>query len=79
MPLYYSLISKRSNIVLCDYTDYSGNFQQYTARLMERIEPDTKKTFELEEFLFHYINEDGLTIMCMSDKTTQKKISFAFL
>jgi hypothetical protein len=35
---------------------------------MQRIEPDTKKTFELEEFLFHYINEDGLTVLCMTDK-----------
>ena len=46
---------------------------------MQRIEPDTKKTFELEEFLFHYINEDGLTILCMSDKQIQKKIAFAFM
>ena len=48
-------------------------------QLMQRIEADTKKTFELEEFLFHYINEDGLTIMCMTDKAIQKKIAFAFM
>ena len=46
---------------------------------MSRIEPETKKTFELEEFLFHYINEDGLTVLCMTDKTIQKKIAFAFM
>ena len=48
-------------------------------QLMQRIEPETKKTFELEEFLFHYINEDGLTVLCMTDKTIQKKIAFAFM
>jgi hypothetical protein len=37
-------------------------------QLMQRIEPETKKTFELEDFLFHYINEEGLTILCMTDK-----------
>ena len=46
---------------------------------MQRIEPDTKKTFELEDFLFHYINEEGLTLLCMTDKALQKKIAFAFL
>lgn len=79
MSIYYALIAKRNNIVLSEYTEYSGNFQQYTMQLMQRIEPDTKKTFELEEFLFHYINEDGLTVLCMTDKTIQKKIAFAFM
>ena len=46
---------------------------------MSRVEPETKKTFELEEFLFHYLNEDGLTVLCMTDKNIQKKIAFAFL
>ena len=79
MPIYYALVAKRSNIVLAEYTDYSGNFQQYTMQLMNRVEPETKKTFELEEFLFHYINEEGLTVMCMSDKTLLKKVAFAFM
>lgn len=68
MPIYYCLIAKRNNIILAEYTEYSGNFQQYTMQLMNRIEFDTKKTFELEDFLFHYINEEGITVMCMSDK-----------
>ena len=48
-------------------------------QLMNRVEPDTKKTFELEEFMFHYINEEGITVMCMSDKAMQKQIVFAFM
>ena len=49
-------------------------------QLMNRIEENTKKTFELEEFFFHYINEDGLTILCMTDKNlNSKKIPFAFM
>ena len=79
MPIYYSLIAKKNNIILSEYTEYAGNFQQYTMQLMNRIQPETKKTFELEEFLFHYINEDGLTVMCMTDKAIQKKIAFAFM
>ena len=68
MTIFYALVAKRKSIILADYTDYSGNFQQYTMQLMQRIEPETKKTFELEDLLFHYINEDGITILCMTDK-----------
>jgi hypothetical protein len=79
MTIYYCLIAKKSNIILCEYTEYSGNFQQYTMQLLAKVEAESMKTFELEDFLFHYINEDGLTILCMTDKTMQKKIAFAFM
>ena len=68
MTIFYALVSKQNNIVLAEFTEYSGNFQQYTVQLMKRIESNSKRTFELEEYFFHYINEDGITVMCMSDK-----------
>jgi len=68
MSIYYVLVAKRNDMILVDYTEYSGNFQQITIDLMKRIEPDSKKTFELSEYLFHYINEDGLTVLCMTNK-----------
>lgn len=37
------------------------------------------KTFELDEFLFHYICEYGITVLCMTDKKFERKLSFAFL
>ena len=46
---------------------------------MNRIEADSKKTFELEEYFFHYINEDGITVLCMTDKQMNKKVPFAFM
>jgi hypothetical protein len=35
---------------------------------MQRVELESKKTFELEEYFFHYINTEGITILCMTDK-----------
>lgn len=46
---------------------------------MERIQDNTKKTFELDEYFFHYINEDGISALCMSDKKMNRKHCFAFL
>mmetsp|Transcript_18721 Transcript_18721/g.13553 ORF Transcript_18721/g.13553 Transcript_18721/m.13553 type:complete len:131 (+) Transcript_18721:121-513(+) len=48
-------------------------------QIMPRIEAETKKTFELEEYFFHYINEDGISVLCMTDKTINKKVPFAFM
>ena len=82
MPIYYALVGKglrESSIVLCDFTTYVGNFHDITSKLMPRIEPNTMKTWELDEFYFHYINEDGITLLCMTDKAYKRKQAFAFL
>lgn len=46
---------------------------------MGRIQENTMKTFELEEFFFHYINEFGISVLCMTDKKFERKLAFAFL
>ena len=76
MPIYYTLVGKSmlgSNIVLCDFTSYVGNFHEITGKLLPRIEPNTMKTWELDEFFFHYINEDGIILLCMTDKEYKRK------
>jgi len=46
---------------------------------MKRIESDTKKTFEVSDYLFHYINEEELTVLCMTSKDAQRKLAYTFL
>lgn len=79
MPIYYALVAKHTDTVLTEYTSYQGNFQKYATELMGRIQENTMKTFELEEFFFHYINEFGISVLCMTDKKFERKLSFAFL
>ena len=79
MPIYYALVAKYQNVVLAEYTSYQGNFQKIALELMGRIQENTMKTFELDEFLFHYNNENGITALCMTDKAFERKLSFAFL
>ena len=80
MPIFYALVAKtQGNVILADYTSYSGNFQSTAAQLLERITENTKKTFELDEYFFHYINEDGISVLCMADKKMNRKHCFAFL
>jgi vesicle-associated membrane protein 7 len=79
MSILYVLVAKRNDMILVDYTEYTGNFQQITIELMKRIESDTKKTFEVSDYLFHYINEEELTVLCMTSKDAQRKLAYTFL
>mmetsp|Transcript_77661 Transcript_77661/g.107401 ORF Transcript_77661/g.107401 Transcript_77661/m.107401 type:complete len:91 (+) Transcript_77661:22-294(+) len=79
MSIIYSLVAKDPEVVLSDYTSYEGNFQQICMQLLNKVEAYSKKTFETEEYFFHYINEDGLTCFCMTNKSFNKKVAFAFL
>ena len=44
-----------------------------------QIQPETSKSLELEEYMFHYINTRGLLALCMADKAVAKKLAFTFL
>ena len=82
MPIYYALVAKQigqNNVMLADFTAYVGNFHQITQQLLPRIELNTMKTWELDEFFFHFINDDGITLLCMTDKEYKRKQAFAFL
>jgi len=74
MPIYYALVGKsQENTVLTDYTSYIGSFQTITQKLMPRVQMNTMKTLETDEFFFHYINDEGIMVVCMTDKAFKRK------
>ena len=79
MAIFYVLVAKKNNIILCDYTSHTGNFQVITMQLLSQIVPDTSKTLELEEYLFHYTHQNGVLVLCMADKEVTQKLAFTFL
>ena len=42
VEIIYSLIARASKIILCDYTDYSGNFQQISLLLLGKVKKNNK-------------------------------------
>ena len=45
----YTLIARSSKIVLCDFTEFSGNFQQISLVLLSKIKKNTKCEVEYNE------------------------------
>lgn len=58
----------------------SGNFPTVTRVLLAKIPPeDGKMTYVYDEYVFHYIVENGICYLCMSDERNKHRVPFGFL
>eukprot|EP00730_Choanoeca_flexa_P008320 TRINITY_DN12475_c0_g9_i2.p1 TRINITY_DN12475_c0_g9~~TRINITY_DN12475_c0_g9_i2.p1 ORF type:complete len:253 (+),score=47.67 TRINITY_DN12475_c0_g9_i2:41-760(+) len=79
MALIYSLVA-RGNTILAEYTDSSGNFTTVTQNILDKIPSrDQKCTYVYDQYLFHYIREEGIVYLCLADEGFGRRIPFAFL
>lgn len=65
---------------MAEFTSSSGNFPTVTRVLLAKIpESDSKMSYVYDNYVFHYIVDQGITFLCMSDESTKRRITFAFL
>ena len=78
MSFIYSLISKGDS-VLCEYTDFKGNFQQITRIILQKgIKQNSKYIIKYDKYTIHYINENSITFLLL-DEEVKDNIAFSFL
>lgn len=79
MTILYSLIARRKS-VLAEHTSSTGNFPTVTRVLLAKIpENDSKMSYVYDKYVFHYVVDQGITFLCMSDEGTKRRLAFAFL
>lgn len=80
MPIFYGLVA-RGTVVLSEHTARSGNFPTVTRVLLGKISPaaDSKMSYIYDDYVFHYMVEDGLTYLCLADEKQKRRIPFLFL
>lgn len=49
VKLIYTLIARASKLILCDFTEYSGNFQQVSLVVLSKIKKNSKCEIEYNE------------------------------
>ena len=49
MSLIYSVIARSKKIVLCEYTDFTGNFPQITISLLPKVKSNKKCVIDYNE------------------------------
>mmetsp|Transcript_14747 Transcript_14747/g.40742 ORF Transcript_14747/g.40742 Transcript_14747/m.40742 type:complete len:228 (+) Transcript_14747:114-797(+) len=81
MTIVYALISVEKT-VLAEYTATSatGNFPTVTRVLLAKIpSQDGKMSYIYDNYMFHYVVEEGICFLCMSDEMNKHRIPYAFL
>lgn len=58
----------------------TGNFPTVTRVLLAKIPPtDGRMTYVYDNYVFHYIVENGICYLCMSDEPNKHRVPYAFL
>ena len=76
MSIFYALIAKNFDLILSEYTDYTGNFQQITRMLLYKIKININKinsnnnrnmfSIQYDNYIYSYLIKDNLLFLCMS-------------
>jgi vesicle-associated membrane protein 7 len=81
MPLIYALVSRGVN-VLCEYTKpgHSGNFSSITRILLRKLPSgDAQCSYLYDQYVFHYVVQEGVTYLAMADKEYLRVHAYAYL
>lgn len=81
MTIVYGLVS-RGKTVLAEFTQtsVSGNFPTVTRVLLSKIPAvDGRMTYVYDNYVFHYIVQNSICYLCMSDELNKHRIPYAFL
>ena len=74
MSILYALVAKNFDIILSEYTEYTGNFQQITRILLYKIKANhlnnenNQGIYRIQydnNYLFNYIIKDNIIFLCM--------------
>lgn len=79
MSILYTLISNKPDSIICEYNENYGNFLQLSRIILAKeIEPETQRILLYNNHKFCYINENGITFLCLS-KDMEDKTMISFL
>jgi len=80
MPIIYGIVA-RGTVVLAEFSNAKGNFDQVTKRILEKIptEHNSKMSYVYDRHIFHYMVDSGITFLCMADEEFGRRLPFAYL
>ena len=68
MPLLYSVVSRGNTVLARFANNCTGNFSEITEQVLAQIgHEDSKMSYSHGSFLFHYILQDQIIYLCISD------------
>lgn len=75
-----ALIAKGSNILAETHDPAHDRFLPAAQTILSRIPPNSSKlSYAFEDWLFHYVSQDGMVYMAVADAGTGRRMPFTFL
>ncbi|XP_065186625.1 vesicle-associated membrane protein 7-like [Sycon ciliatum] len=79
MTILYAVVARKTT-VLAKYAGCAGNFSEVTDQVLSNIQPDSARlTYTHGSYLFHYVQEEGLIYLCITDSEFERSKAFSFL
>jgi len=95
MSIIYTLIARGIDDVLVECNTAAGNFPQITRTILKKLKPNSKLSYTYNakfsclthlllflnffSYFFHYINENNITYLCMTEASFSKRVAFVYL
>jgi len=80
MAIEYALIASGSSNVLAEYRHGSTRFNPALVEVIRnRVEPNSKKSYTHEGWIFNYISSGPLVYLCVTDQSYPGRLAFAYL
>ncbi|XP_057367101.1 vesicle-associated membrane protein 7-like isoform X2 [Daphnia carinata] len=80
MPLLYSVVSRGTTVLARYANNCTGNFSEITEQVLAQIgTDDSKMTYSHGSYLFHYILQNRIIYLCISDDEFERSRAFLFL
>ena len=70
--IIYSLVAKYDK-PLAEYSNFTGTFNEACLNMLKKIEYNTSKAIQIDDYIIFYINENGITFMIMTGKRYPKQ------
>ncbi len=69
MSIMHCLVARNTEIVLAEYTEHDGNFQQISRLLLRKLRNEKKLTIEYDNYHFHYYKDEEtrVSFLCLTE------------
>ncbi|KAK2644913.1 hypothetical protein Ddye_020108 [Dipteronia dyeriana] len=81
MGILYGMVA-RGNVMLAEFTATQTNANAIARQVLEKLprgSDDSNLSYSHDRYIFHVKRTDGLTVLCMADDSSGRRIPFAFL
>lgn len=76
MAILYSVVA-RGTTILTKYASCAGNFAEVTEQILKKIPPENDRlTYSHGSYLFHYVCEDRIIYLCITDDVSTSNLYF---